>query len=85
MTSVEFCEKYGESQPVEMLKTNDILMRVASNLSDSQEMLGLGIDINQNLNKVKEYIFDYMSVLRCEEYKEHVSIYFQETGERLKD
>jgi len=67
MTKVEFCEKHGELLPAEMIKTNDVLMRVASNLSDTQEMLGRGIDVNQQLNEVKKYLFDYMSVLRHEE------------------
>jgi hypothetical protein len=72
MTKVEFCEKYGEFLPAEMLKTTDVLMRVASNLSDSQEMLDRGMDVNNHLNEVKKYIFDFMSVLRREEqYKRY--------------
>jgi len=72
MTKVEFCEKYGESLPAEMLKTTDVLMRVVSNLSDSQEMLDRGMDVNNHLNEVKKYIFDFMSVLRREEqYKRY--------------
>ena len=67
MTKVEFCDKYGEFLPAEMLKTTDVLMRVASNLSDTQEMLDRGIDVNNHLNEVKKYIFDFMSVLRHEE------------------
>ena len=67
MTKVEFCEKHGEYLPAEMVKANDVLMRVASNLSDTQEMLERGIDVNQQLNEVKKYLFDYMSVLRHEE------------------
>ena len=67
MTRVEFCEKHGEFLPAEMLKTNDVLIRVASNLSDTQEMLDRGMDVNQHLNEVKKYIFDFMSVLRREE------------------
>jgi hypothetical protein len=50
-----------------MLKTTDVLMRVASNLSDTQEMLDRGMDVNQHLNEVKKYIFDFMTVLRREE------------------
>jgi hypothetical protein len=43
------------------------LMRVASNLSDTQEMLDRGMDVNNHLNEVKKYIFDFMTVLRREE------------------
>lgn len=67
MTKVEFTEKHGEFLPAELLKTTDVLMRVASNLSDTQEMLGMGMDVNEQLNNVKRYIFDYMSVMRREE------------------
>ncbi len=70
MTKVEFCEKHGEFLPAEMIKTNDVLMRIASNLSDTQEMLERGMNVNQQLNEVKKYLFDYMSVLRREEQYE---------------
>jgi hypothetical protein len=66
MTRVEFCKKYDELFPAEMLKTNDVLMRVASNLSDCQEMGG-NMSLNEKLNNVKKYIFDFMSVIRYEE------------------
>lgn len=81
MTKVEFCEKYREFLPAEMIKTNDVLMRVASNLSDAQEMIGMGMDVNQHLNEVKKYLFDYMSVLRREEQYE--KYYKQEMNEFL--
>ena len=42
-------------------------MRVVSNLSDAQDMLDHRMDVNNHLNEVKKYIFDFMSVLRCEE------------------
>ena len=72
MTKVEFTEKHGEFLPAEMLKTTDVLMRVMSNLSDTQEMLERGMDVNQHLNEVKKYISDYMTVLRVEErYKKY--------------
>ena len=72
MTKVEFTEKHGEFLPVEMLKTTDVLMRVMSNLSDTQEMLNRGMDVNEHLNEVKKYISDYMTVLRVEEqYKKY--------------
>ena len=67
MTKFEFCKKHGECLPAEMLKTTDVLMRVASNLSDTQEMLDRGMDVNNHLNEVKKYIFDFMTVLRREE------------------
>ncbi len=72
MTKVEFTEKHGEFLPAEMLKTTDVLMRVMSNLSDTQEMLNRGMDVNEHLNEVKKYISDYMTVLRVEEqYKKY--------------
>ena len=70
MTKVEFCEKHREFLPAEMIKTTDVLMRVASNLSDVQEMMDSGMDVNQHLNEVKKYIFDFMTVLRIEEQNE---------------
>ena len=72
MTKVEFTEKHGEFLPAEMLKTTDVLMRVMSNISDTQEMLNRGMDVNEHLNEVKKYISDYMTVLRREEqYKKY--------------
>ena len=72
MTKVEFTEKHGEFLPAEMLKTTDVLMRVMSNLSDTQDMLNRGMDVNEHLNEVKKYISDYMTVLRVEEqYKKY--------------
>ena len=67
MTRVEFCEKHGEYLSVEMLKTTDVLMRVVSNLSDTQELINRDMDAIGQLNMIKEYIFDFMSVLRHEE------------------
>ena len=67
MTRVEFCENHRELLPAEMLNTNDVLMRVASNLSDVQDMLGDNVEVNEYLNNIKKYMFDYMSVLRQEE------------------
>jgi hypothetical protein len=84
MTKVEFCEKYGEYLPAEMLKTTDVLMRVASNLSDTQEMLDRGMDVNQHLNEVKKYIFDFMTVLRRQEqYKKYEEQEMNEFNEHL--
>jgi hypothetical protein len=59
MTKQEFIEKYNES---ESLDTQDVLMRIASNLSDLQE----GSESNDKINSLKEYIFDYKSVLKSE-------------------
>lgn len=64
MTKQEFQQKHGEW---EKFNTQDVLMRIASNLSDTQEMLYMGMDANEHLNNVKRYIFDYMTVLRIEE------------------
>jgi len=59
MTKQEFIEKYNE---FESFDTQDVLMRIASNLSDLQE----GFESNDKINSLKEYIFDYKSVLKSE-------------------
>jgi hypothetical protein len=57
MTKQEFIEKYKE---FELFDTQDVLMRIASNLSDLQNE-----DNNSDkINSLKEYIFDYKSVLK---------------------
>ena len=66
MTKSEFCEKYGEwSTPT----TNDVLMRIASNLSDLhiEKTFFTPEQMDEKLNSLKRYIFDYQSVLRSEE------------------
>jgi hypothetical protein len=78
MTRAEFCEKHKEMYSEDLLRTNDVLMRVASNLSDTQEMIERGMDVNQHLNEVKKYIFDFMSVLRTEEMYEREMKEFRE-------
>lgn len=69
MTKVEFCEKYGEFRSAETLKTTDVLMRVASNLSDLhiEKDFFTSEQMDTKLNNLKKYIFDYQSVLRMEE------------------
>lgn len=46
--------------------TNDVLMRVASNLSDLHIEKSFFTDeqMDDKLNSLKKYIFDYMDVLR---------------------
>ena len=66
MTRTEFTEKYGEwTTPT----TNDVLMRIASNLSDLhiEKDFFSPEEIDTKLNNLKKYIFDYQSVLRKEE------------------
>lgn len=60
MTKQEFQQKYGE---MPMFDTQDVLMRIASNLSD---MHYNRLDVDDKLNSIKKYIFDYMDVLRSE-------------------
>lgn len=60
MTKQEFQQKYGE---MSMFDTQDVLMRIASNLSD---MHYNRLDVDDKLNSIKKYIFDYMDVLRSE-------------------
>lgn len=66
MTNQEFKEKYGERATVE---TQDVLMRIASNLSDLhiEKDFFTPEEMDKKLNAIKAYIFDYKSVLRSEE------------------
>ena len=66
MTKKEFQEKYYE---MSVFNTNDVLMRVASNLSDLQieKTFFTPDQMDEKLNNLKRYIFDYMAVLRIEE------------------
>ena len=61
MTRNEFIQKYGE---MSMFDTQDVLMRIASNLSDMHYNRA---DMDDKLNVLKNYIFDYKNVLRSEE------------------
>lgn len=60
MKNAEFKQKYGlrESDDV-----NDVLMIIASNLSDLQHNSNI---LNDRINSLKEFIFDYQSVLKYE-------------------
>lgn len=63
MTLKQFESKHDErSTPT----TNEVLMRVASNLSDLhiEKDIWTGVEIDKKLNSLKRYIFDYMDVLR---------------------
>jgi hypothetical protein len=66
MTNQEFQTKYGERATVE---TQDVLMRIASNLSDLhiEKDFFTPEEMDKKLNAIKAYIFDYKSVLRSEE------------------
>ena len=60
MTRDEFNKKYSERSYSD---TSDVLMRIASNLPDLQ----LDTDnLSDKLNLLKEYIFDYKTVIRNE-------------------
>ena len=61
MTRNEFIQKYGE---MSMFDTQDVLMRITSNLSDMHYNRA---DLDDQLNALKKYIFDYKNVLRSEE------------------
>jgi len=74
MTKQEFIKAHGEFLPAHLFTTNDVLMRVASNLSDYQieRNFMTGEQLDEKINNLKRYIFDYMSVLRAEEqYKKY--------------
>ena len=59
-TRLEFNSKWDQHS---LTDTRDVLMRIASNLSDMQ-MSGAS---DEKLNLLKKYIFDYSSVLKQEE------------------
>jgi len=60
MTRLEFNQKYGERPSSD---TEDVLMRIASNISDLQHDESIA---DCKLDMLKQYIFDYQSVLRNE-------------------
>jgi hypothetical protein len=64
MTKQEFQTKYDE---MPYFETQDILMRIASNLSDMQMYLSDNKEMVEKMNSLKNYIFDYKTVLRIEE------------------
>ena len=63
MTKQEFETIYGERD----LNTQDVLMRIAANLSDMQMHLSDNKEMVEKMNALKSYIFDYKRVLRMEE------------------
>jgi hypothetical protein len=82
MTKQEFQKQYGE---MPMFDTSDVLMRIASNLSDIQLLIEWeqNQDANARLNSIKEYIFNYQDVIRHEarmaeemkEFNDHLGKY----------
>ena len=58
MTRDEFNKKYSERSYSD---TSDVLMRIASNLSDLQHDTD---NLSDKLNLLKEYIFDYKTVIK---------------------
>jgi hypothetical protein len=66
MTIFQFEEKY---QTWSTPNTNDVLMRVASNLSDLhiEKDFFTPQQMDEKLNAIKEFIFDWQSVLRTED------------------
>jgi hypothetical protein len=64
MTKQEFQTTYGE---ISFFDTQDVLMRIASNLSDMQMYLSDNKEMVEKMNALKNYIFDYKTVLRMEE------------------
>lgn len=72
MKKLEFCEKYNESYSAETLQTTDVLMRIASNLSDLhlEKNFFTSEQMDEKLNNLKKYIFDFHSVLRMEQLSE---------------
>jgi hypothetical protein len=66
MTRFEFEKKY---QTWSTPNTNDVLMRVASNLSDLhiEKDFFTPNEMDEKLNTIKQFIFDWQKVLRSEE------------------
>jgi hypothetical protein len=64
MTKQEFQTTYGENP---FFDTQDILMRIAANLSDMQMQFSDNKEMVEKMNSLKNYIFDYKTVLRMEE------------------
>ena len=66
MTRFEFEQKY---QTWSTPNTNDVLMRIASNLSDLhiEKELFTPNEMDAKLNAIKQFIFDWRMVLRTEE------------------
>ena len=60
MTKQQFTEKYGLRG---FDSVEDVLMTIASNLSDLQHS---SRNLNGKINNIKEFIFDYQSVIRYE-------------------
>ena len=60
MTNQEFHQKYHVE-----VDTADVLLIIASNLSDLQ--VSLDEDSRKKLNDIKEFIFDYREIVRKEE------------------
>jgi hypothetical protein len=70
ITKAEFLSKHNELDYVE---TTDVLSRIASNLSDLhiEKTFFTPEEMDQKLNNLKQYIFDYQDVLRLEKYQEN--------------
>jgi hypothetical protein len=60
MSRDEFKEKYGQ---IGDSSAEDVLMRIASNLSDLQHNTSI---LKDRIDMLKEYIFDYKSVIKNE-------------------
>jgi hypothetical protein len=65
MTILQFSEKYGEYMGEDTTAT-DVLTRIAANLSDFhlEKAITSPDEFDSKLNLLKQYIFDYKSVLR---------------------
>ena len=80
MTRFEFEAKY---QTWSTPNTNDVLMSVASNLSDLhiEKDFFTPQQMDEKLNAIKEFIFDWQSVLRTEaEYDTQLKEFISHLG-----
>jgi hypothetical protein len=64
MTKQEFQTTYSENP---FFATQDVLMRISANLTDMQLQFSDNKEMVEKMNLLKNYIFDYKTVLRIEE------------------
>jgi hypothetical protein len=64
MTKQEFQTTYSENP---FFDTQDVLMRISANLTDMQLQFSDNKEMVEKMNLLKNYIFDYKTVLRIEE------------------
>jgi hypothetical protein len=69
MTKQEFIKEHREYLPEELFTTCDVLKRIGANLSDLhiEKQFMSPEEIDEKLNNMKRYIYDYIDVILTEE------------------